>query len=227
MVHQFYKELKIAYSKGKPIRKLIPQIFTYLKENRFKGNRLETGIPWLTKSAVCFLDGFVKEGMKVFEYGSGASTIYFTKKDVILYSVEHDRKWYVNVIAKVPEVNSKINLILREPLLIESNLLKSSVLSNKDNRFINHDYRDYSEAILDHPDSFFDLILIDGRVRLECLKNSLPKLKVDGLLVFDNSDRYELIENLDSNQFKTILNTYDLVESDLFFAETSILKKLF
>lgn len=75
------------------------------------------------------------------------------------------------------------------------------------------------------PNEYFDLILIDGRVRMNCLKNATPKLKVGGVLIFDNSDRYELSELERSNRFKILLNDYQFVENDLFFSQTGVYQK--
>lgn len=139
LIHQFYKELKIAKSKGKPVWKLIPHFFTYIRENRVKINRFDTGLPWLTKSAVQFLDNFVQEEMKVFEFGSGASTVYFSKKGVDLYSVEHDSKWFENVKQTIAKDNSNVDLALIEPEEIKLDQLEKSIRSSKDTRFLNHD----------------------------------------------------------------------------------------
>jgi hypothetical protein len=216
----------MANTKNKPILKLMPQVFTYIKENKIKVNRLDIGLPWLTKSAVRFLDDFVVEGIRVFEFGSGASTVYFSKKGVKLYSIEHDLQWFEKVKQTISETNSNVELVLIEPKKIDLGQTEKVIRSGKDPRFINYDYKVYSEAILRFPQECFDLLLIDGRVRIECLNNSISRLKVGGILIFDNSDRYELSEILVPNQFQLILSKYELVENDLFFAESSIWRKL-
>jgi predicted O-methyltransferase YrrM len=35
----------------------------------------------------------------------------------------------------------------------------------------------------------FDLVVVDGRARQSCLTHALPRLRGDGLVVFDNSAR--------------------------------------
>jgi predicted O-methyltransferase YrrM len=47
----------------------------------------------------------------------------------------------------------------------------------------------YIDEILRFPDGYFDLISIDGSDRCACLLAAIPKLKVSGLLVVDNTDK--------------------------------------
>ncbi|MDJ0651882.1 MAG: class I SAM-dependent methyltransferase [Simkaniaceae bacterium] len=121
-------------------------------------------VPWITEGAISFLEVFLEKhpSAKILEFGSGASTIWFAKKHVRLYSVEHHMKWY-----------EKIN-----------NLLKNY---NSVNYFLHS--LPYYEFCDKFPDEFFDLILIDGRNRKGCIQFSLPKLKKGGVLMLDNAER--------------------------------------
>ena len=40
----------------------------------------------------------------------------------------------------------------------------------------------------------FDLVLVDGRARLGCVVSALPKLRPEGVLLLDNSEREDAIE---------------------------------
>ncbi|HEY4655003.1 MAG TPA: class I SAM-dependent methyltransferase, partial [Cyclobacteriaceae bacterium] len=51
------------------------------------------------------------------------------------------------------------------------------------------DYHNYFSFITVFPNGHFDFIFIDGRARIECTLNAIPKLKKGGMLVLDNSDR--------------------------------------
>ena len=59
----------------------------------------------------------------------------------------------------------------------------------KDNTNIKHEphYKKYIESIYDY-DYKFDVIVIDGVVRFDCVKPALEKIKDDGVIIFDNSD---------------------------------------
>jgi hypothetical protein len=53
----------------------------------------------------------------------------------------------------------------------------------------------------------FDIIVIDGRDRVNCAKNSLGALKEDGVIIWDNSERSKYAEGyafLKDNGFKRI-----------------------
>ena len=52
----------------------------------------------------------------------------------------------------------------------------------------------YSSAIDESPDDFYDLIAIDGRARSSCLLHSLRKVKQGGYILLDNSEREEYQE---------------------------------
>ena len=73
-------------------------------------------VPWLTQGAINFLEVFLEQhpSAKILEFGSGASTIWFAKKNVRLYSVEHDIEWYekINNLLKNNNHYTSINYIL-------------------------------------------------------------------------------------------------------------------
>ena len=50
---------------------------------------------------------------------------------------------------------------------------------------------DYINSILNFDDQYFDIIIIDGgENRYLCAKNSIQKIKPDGIIILDNSDWY-------------------------------------
>jgi hypothetical protein len=53
----------------------------------------------------------------------------------------------------------------------------------------------------------FDIVVIDGRDRVSCARNSLGALKPDGVIVWDNADREEYrpgYQFLESNGFRRL-----------------------
>jgi hypothetical protein len=127
-------------------------------------------IPWLTYPCVDFLNGRVDKEINVFEYGSGSSTIWFSRKVKKLVSCEHDQSWYEKVKNELGEVPN-VELIYR-------NLDTGS---------------EYEEEIKKQ-EKKFDLILIDGRRRNKCGINSIEALSENGVIIWDNSDREEYSE---------------------------------
>src|SRR5262249_36631229 len=53
--------------------------------------------PWIVFDAIDFLNIYDLQNKRVFEYGSGGSTLFWLKKGAICVSVEHDRAWYYSV----------------------------------------------------------------------------------------------------------------------------------
>ena len=49
------------------------------------------------------------------------------------------------------------------------------------------DLKKYMKTIYDY-DFKFDVIVIDGQVRFDCIKPALEKIKDNGMIIFDNSD---------------------------------------
>ncbi len=64
----------------------------------------------------------------------------------------------------------------------------------------------YVEEITNYTNEF-DIVVLDGRERVQCCKNSLLALKKGGVIIWDNSDRHEYDEGykyLLANNFKRI-----------------------
>ncbi len=53
-------------------------------------NILNYDQPWITFRAILFLDAILQKDMKLWEFGSGSSTLYFAKRVTQVYSVEND-----------------------------------------------------------------------------------------------------------------------------------------
>ena len=127
--------------------------------------------PWLTGEANRILDLIIQNGtnLRVFEYGMGASTIWFLKQKnvALLHSVEHDEGWFDFI-----SIHSENALL--EPKKVEL------MCRNKS----------YHDTIAE--DKFakqYDIILVDGRNRAACIQSALPYLSPNGVLILDNSER--------------------------------------
>ena len=138
-------------------------------------------IPWYTYAAIDFLDTRINEEMTVFEYGIGNSTIWWASRVSRVVSCEHDRQWFLNMKSSLPD-----NVECMHFDMVPSG--------------------DYSKAILQY-DSEFDLIVIDGRDRVNCARNSLRALNGTGVIIWDNSDREDYRDGYDfliDNGFKRL-----------------------
>jgi hypothetical protein len=166
---------------------------------------LEKPMPWLPFVATKWLRTYLQPHMKVFEYGSGASTIYMAKLAGRLFTVEHDAAWHARVSTALTR-HGIGNCVyqLREPSFdheatFASSGRPASILiadpSEKENP--GADFESYIAAIDEHPDHTFDLVLVDGRARLDCVKRALPKIKIGGYLMLDNANDLRLVDCLE------------------------------
>ncbi len=138
-------------------------------------------IPWCTYPYIKFIEPRLKKTSNVFEFGCGNSTLWYAKRVGTIKSVEHDKNWFEYISTKLP-INSKV---------VYCKLV---------------DGGDYSKEALISGDKY-NLIIVDGRDRVNCIRNSISALSDDGVLIFDNSDRPQYKEGIDilfENGFKKI-----------------------
>lgn len=131
-------------------------------------------IPWITYPALDYIQQLDLSDKTLFEFGSGNSTLFWSKNCKKVYSIESDLKWY--------------------------NQIKQKIEKNVDYQYIS-DLKDYSLAINKFKTTF-DIIFIDGKERELCAKEAINKLHPQGFIILDNSDWYHPItEFLRKNDF--------------------------
>ncbi|MDM5272404.1 hypothetical protein PGH07_09455 [Sulfurovum sp. zt1-1] len=138
-------------------------------------------LPWVTYSFIDFITDRLNSTMNIFEYGSGNSTLWYAKKVNDVTSVEHDKLWYEKI----------------------KKLMPKNVSMNYQSLKYDDEYCRFANTI----DRKFDIVIVDGRDRVNCIKNSLFSLKESGVIVLDDSERpyyQEGINHLLSNGFKKI-----------------------
>jgi len=143
----------------------------------------ELDVPWWTYRAIDVVDAWLSarsRPIRVFEYGSGASTLWLSRRADEIHSVEHHRGFGEH-IAPILAAQGNIDFRLVEPVKSAT----PSVPSAKEGQG-GLDFTDYVAAI-DGAEGSFDLVVIDGRAREACLRAALPHLEQDGIIVFDNS----------------------------------------
>ena len=170
--------------------------------------------------------------MRVFEYGSGGSTLFWINNVQEVVSVEHDTAWY-SIMNKNFEEKAVQNLkyILAEPVNDPQNPGKQfespDDYISSDSAYKGKSFEQYAKTIDSYPDNYFDIVVVDGRARPSCIKHGIPKLKKNGWLVIDNSERkyYFSPFSSDRNSWK-ISKFAGPVPYSRDFSETSFLKKL-
>jgi hypothetical protein len=170
--------------------------------------------------------------MKVFEYGSGGSTLFWISRVQEIVSVEHDISWY-SAMKKQFDAQSVQNLkyILSEA--DEDEGFSKKTFENPDD-YISSDpaykgknFEQYAKSIDSYPDNYFDIVVVDGRSRPSCIQHGIPKLKKNGWLIIDNSERnYYLAPFRFERKSWKISKFAGPVPYTRDFSETSFLKKL-
>lgn len=126
-------------------------------------------LPWLNYPFIGLLESRLNKKLRIFEYGSGNSTLFFAAHTGAVVSVEHSREWVSEISAQMPD---NAELVHAEP------------------------GADYITKPNDYEP--FDLILIDGLDRPACLANALDRLTDAGVIILDDSQRWEYAEAIEA-----------------------------
>jgi hypothetical protein len=122
-------------------------------------------IPWYTYSFIKFIEPRLKKQFDAFEFGCGNSTLWYAQRIRSVKSVEHNIEWFNKMKDKIP-----LNALLVHQTLFENGDYAREVLAENKN---------------------YHLIIIDGEDRNNCLVHAVSKLCMDGVIIYDNSDRSE------------------------------------
>jgi len=191
----------------------LPEWIKYRKSGR---SSIIDERPWITFEALDFLKkNVLKPNYKIFEYGSGGSSFFFSKVSSELVSVEHDKTWYEKVINALAQKKiTNVNYNLAEPEKLDKPILNPDYSNptqylSSDSFFLNNYlFKKYASAIDQFPESYFDIVFVDGRARPSCILHSVSKIKKDGFFILDNSDRGYYIDQLSKElkSFKIIFS---------------------
>lgn len=201
--------------------------FKYYKQWRLSqfSNSIIDASPCITYEAKKILDIFLRKDMLVFEYGGGGSSLYFSDRAKQVFSVEHNKEWYDKINQILFNTNWKGFFI---PPVFQINDSDPSDPDNYSTAEKNAFYHNYVCEIDNFKDSYFDLIMIDGRSRPSCIKHSIPKLKKGGLLVIDDIYRDYYLKKFEATLKKDFTNLCwkkGPVPYYSFFAQTGVWQK--
>lgn len=117
-------------------------------------------LPLYTYPAIEYLAQFDFSTKRIFEYGSGASTIFWMKRAKEVISVENHREW----IEKLkPRLRDNVRILAAEG--------------------------DEFPGKIRECDGQFDVIVVDGAgYRYDCAAEAIGKLADGGIIILDNSD---------------------------------------
>jgi len=107
----------------------------------------------------------------VFEFGSGNSTYFYARYAGIVVSVEHDKEWFDKIVNTKPD-NAE---------MIFCELVRDG---------------EYCRVPLKLKEPF-DIIIVDGRDRVNCCKQAVKAVSEKGVVVLDDSERDFYKEGID------------------------------
>lgn len=132
--------------------------------------------PWWPYRAIDWVATALPERARVFEYGGGGSTLWLEDRGATVTVAEHDEEWHKH-LARLRGVSTRL---MFRPASTSGVVTSEAVPGYLDS---------YVTAIREVPDGSLDLVIIDGRARVECARHAMPKVKPGGLLLFDDTDR--------------------------------------
>ncbi len=183
-----------------PFGELLPIIGRYgqwSKSIRPQLTPVELGLPWMVYDSVIFLEAYLRPGDLVFEYGSGGSTVFFTRLGARGVSIEHDAVWADRVRSEIERSSPGADWEIRT---ISPNTASADPLAHyrsSNPRYLNSSFVDYVSALSAFPANHFALVAVDGRARNACIVEAAQHVALDGYMLVDNSDRLEYREAID------------------------------
>ncbi len=146
--------------------------------------------PFMTDEEIHFFEKNLRNNNKVFEWGSGYGTLYFSKKTKKYVSIEHDKKWFNKINEEVNIVNTSSPLIELVFVPAEPSYNHITYTWNPEFEGTNQTFKEYIQ-IFDTYSYPFDVFLIDGRARVECAKKILPRITENAKVFIHDFQRYE------------------------------------
>lgn len=142
-------------------------------------------LPWWTFDAVEAVDEMLagKPDARVFEWGSGASTLWLAARATEVVSIEHDGEWAREVQKRLDGMPHGAKVTLRH---VETRT--EGKIASRKRGFAGQYFDDYVAAIRE-VEGEFDLIVIDGRAREACLAEAVARLAPGGRILLDDFKR--------------------------------------
>jgi hypothetical protein len=161
-------------------------------------------VPWITYPAFRQLQRIVKREARVFEFGCGGSSHWWASHAAEVVSVEHDAEWAARVAATAPANLKIVTRVMDEPFG-EHQLaavkdffdlpLSLPVSPHHDHNIMHgllcNEFIAYATEICAYPKASFDVVVVDGMARILTAWLAAQYVKQDGIIVFDNSDRWQ------------------------------------
>ncbi|WP_160326689.1 FkbM family methyltransferase [Burkholderia sp. lig30] len=176
----------------------------WLKSMAFSQGPLRDGWPWMPFPAIKFLETLLTKESRVFEFGAGGSSVFFSSRVGELVSVEHDPYWFEQTQAVMKEREQQHGCRWRGVLAAPTQPDHPITLpfddplsyTTSDETLAGLSFHAYATLIDEYPDQYFDVVLVDGRARPSCFLHAMSKVRFGGYVILDNAEResYAFIE---------------------------------
>lgn len=154
--------------------------------------------PWMRSKEMSIFQEVIErhQPLRCLEWGAGLSTLYFPKllpASARWYAIEHNEAWAIRL--KTMNQSSRIEI--------------HEVSPNVPNWQGDGTYGEF-ENYLEFPGRFapFDLIIIDGRARKECLKIGAQWLSERGVIILHDANRTKYHDGFESYPFSELFQDY-------------------
>ena len=135
-------------------------------------------LPWMNYAAIEVLESILDPSTRVFEYGSGYSTAWLSRRCRSVDAVEHDPEWW-----------ERVRSLEHGRLSVRCVACVGDALDAP-----------ADDAYVNAPEAAgggvpFDIVIVDGMARRSCLTAADGYLGPGGVVVLDDADRPELAES--------------------------------
>lgn len=137
--------------------------------------------PWLTRDAIEILDRTIFPKTKIFEFGSGGSTVWYAERCQFVDAIEHDPEWVRFVMRAI------VHFKLRNACVFYG-----QVKHYPEGRDDYSPYLDFAAELIGRDGPKFgpyDLVVVDGRCRVKSVMLAAPYVRPGGRIVLDNAER--------------------------------------
>jgi hypothetical protein len=161
-------------------------------------------VPWITYPAFQQLKRIVKPELRVFEYGCGASSLWWGRHVREVVSVDHNAAWANMTIGArlesltvvVREMDAPVEASrsrILEPFFASEPYLplSNSVQHNIDHGLLCRQFASYALELTRYPVGHFDIVVVDGMARVLTAWLAARYVNPQGLIVFDNAERWQ------------------------------------
>ena len=153
--------------------------------------------PWMSEKEIKKIEEYLSSDHIFFEWGSGGSTLHFSKFVKQYISIEYDIRWY-NVI-KDAILSAQLNNISYLYCQPDNPIMFPAWRGNID------DFVSYINILDNINIKKYDIVLIDGRCRVACAKKILNFI--------DNNSIVFVHDFMQRSRYQSILEYYELIDS--------------